>query len=39
MKNASDSLISRPGIAEERVTELEDRSVTSFQSKMQRPKE
>lgn len=38
MKNASDGLISRPGTAKERVTKLEDRSITTFQTKMQRQK-
>lgn len=39
MKNASDGLISRQGTAKERVTELEDRSITTLQTKMQRQKE
>lgn len=39
MKNAFNGLISRSGTAKERITELEDRSITAFQTEMQRHKE
>ena len=39
MKNAFDGLISRLGMAEERINELEDMSIEMSQTEMQRTKE